>query len=104
MPSRRSVLKLMFAGASASLLAACGQVPQTPAPPPTAAPAPTAATGAAAKPAATVVSAAAAPTSQPAAATTPKTGGILKQGYQGDPTSLDPMLKVGNDAMWIGVF
>jgi peptide/nickel transport system substrate-binding protein len=29
---------------------------------------------------------------------------VLKQAYLGDPTSLDPMLKVGNDAVWIGVF
>ena len=39
-----------------------------------------------------------------AAAAQPKKGGVLKQAFQGDPVSLDPMLKVQNDVMWLGVF
>lgn len=97
--NRRTLIALIAGGASASVLAACGVAPQAPAAPTPAAPTP-AAPAAAAKPAPTAATSA---TAQPAA-TTPKSGGILKQGYQGDPVSLDPMLKVQNDVVWLGVF
>ncbi|HEY3059880.1 MAG TPA: ABC transporter substrate-binding protein [Chloroflexota bacterium] len=109
---RRSFLKIALLGASVSVLSACGVAPQAPAAP-TAAPAPAPTSPLAAKPAATTAAVSApaptsapapAPTAQPAAAAQPKRGGILKQGYQGDPVSLDPMLKVQNDVMWLGVF
>jgi ABC-type transport system substrate-binding protein len=87
--NRRSMLRLVAAGASASVLA-CSVAPQ--------AAAPTA--GATAKPVSSTTTTA---TSQPAAEA-PETGGVLKQAYQGDPVSLDPMLKVQNDLVWIGVF
>jgi peptide/nickel transport system substrate-binding protein len=98
---RRTVVKLLVGGAGVSVLTACGVTPQASAPPPAAAPtsAPTSAPGA--QPAATTV--ALSPTRQPGAAQA-KTGGTLKQGYLGDPVSLDPMLKVQNDAVWVGVF
>jgi len=99
--NRRAFLQFGVVGASVSVLAACGIAPAAPTP----ATAPTSAPPA--KPAATTVSVAA-PTqpvqpTQPAAEQ-PKKGGTLKQGYQGDPVSLDPMLKVQNDVMWLGVF
>lgn len=50
------------------------------------------------------VVAAPAPAATVSSGAQPKSGGILKQGYQGDPVSLDPMLKVQNDAVWLGVF
>jgi peptide/nickel transport system substrate-binding protein len=96
--NRRTLVKLLFGGASASLLTACGVAPQSA--PPVSTSAPAAASGAAAKPAVTVVTP---PTAQPAAPT-PKSGGILKQGYSQEVVSLDPMLKVQNDFAWIGVF
>jgi peptide/nickel transport system substrate-binding protein len=104
---RRTLVKLFVGGAGASVLAACGVAPQAPSAPPTTAPAPAAAgaatavpTAAAAKPAATVV---AAPTAPPAAAQ-PKRGGSLRQGNALEIVTLDPMLKVGNDAVWLGVY
>jgi peptide/nickel transport system substrate-binding protein len=116
--NRRTVVKLMMGGAGVSVLAACGVTPQAPAAAPTAAPAPPAAPAAAPTPAPTTAAAAAAaakpaattvtvsPTTPPAATTPqPKTGGTLRQAYvPGDPVSLDPMLKVQNDVVWVGVF
>jgi peptide/nickel transport system substrate-binding protein len=100
---RRSFVKLLIGSAGISVLAACGVTPQAAAPTaPPAAPKPQPTSAAPAPAAATV---AAAPTPQPAPGTPqPKSGGTLRQGYQGDPVSLDPMLKVQNDAMWLGVF
>jgi peptide/nickel transport system substrate-binding protein len=112
--NRRSVVKLLVGGAGISVLAACGVAPQAPAapaaapttPPAAGAPAPTSApASAAAAPAATTVVASPTNTSAPASsASQPKSGGTLRQGYQGDPVSLDPMLKVQNDVVWVGVF
>ena len=96
--NRRRLISLALASTAGSLLAACGVAPQAPAP--TAqltAPQPTSA-----QPAQPTVAIAAQPTSS--ATPQPKSGGTLKQGYQGDPVSLDPMLKVQNDAVWLGVF
>src|SRR5258708_2035818 len=92
--NRRGFLKVVTVGASASVLIACGPAVQ--------APARRVAAGvpAAVNPAVWVVSVS--PTRPPAAE--PKRGGILKQGYQGDPVSLDPMLKVQNDVAWVGIF
>jgi peptide/nickel transport system substrate-binding protein len=87
--NRRTLVKLIGGGASASFLAACGLTPRAPAASPTSAPQVT-------------VSAPAAATKP--ATNAPKSGGILRQGYQGDPVSLDPMLKVQNDLVWVGVF
>jgi peptide/nickel transport system substrate-binding protein len=95
--NRRTVVKLIVGGAGVSILTACGVAPQASAPAPT--PAPTSA--AAAQPAPPTV--AVSPTRQPTAAQ-PRTGGTLKQGYLGDPVSLDPMLKVQNDVVWVGIF
>ncbi|HEY1291917.1 MAG TPA: ABC transporter substrate-binding protein [Chloroflexota bacterium] len=109
--NRRTVVKLMIGGAGVSVLAACGVAPQAPAAAPTApppapapTPAPTSAAAAAAKPAATAV--VVTPTTPPAATTPqPRTGGTLRQAYvPGDPVSLDPMLKVQNDVVWLGIF
>ena len=106
--NRRTLVKLVIGGATASVLAACGVNSQPSAPQPTPKPAGGADPGRAANPAPqaaaqpTVAVQSTQPASAPAAA--PKAGGVLKQAYLGDPTSLDPMLKVGNDAMWIGVF
>ncbi|HEX8969347.1 MAG TPA: ABC transporter substrate-binding protein [Chloroflexota bacterium] len=103
---RRSFLGVVISGASLSVLAACGVASNPPAttpagaptPRPTQPPAPVAAT-----PAPTSLSVSA--TTQPApSAAQPKKGGVLKQGYQGDPVSLDPMLKVQNDVVWVGVY
>jgi peptide/nickel transport system substrate-binding protein len=105
--NRRTLVRLALGSASASVLAACGVGPQVPAPTavpqtkPTVAAATTPAAAAAAQPGQTSVSVS--PTSPPPAQQ-PKSGGTLKQGYQGDPVSLDPMLKVQNDAVWLGVF
>jgi peptide/nickel transport system substrate-binding protein len=105
----------MMGGAGVSVLAACGVAPQAPAAAPTAAPAaaapvtsgpaPTSApTGAATQPAATTVVVSPTNTSVPTTPQ-PKTGGTLRQAYYpGDPVSLDPMLKVQNDVVWVGVF
>jgi peptide/nickel transport system substrate-binding protein len=93
---RRTLVRLVLGGAGASLLAACGPAAQQAAAP-TVAPAPVATSA----PAATLV--AVAPTSPPPAQQ-PKSGGTLLQAYQGDPVSLDPMLKVQNDVVWVGVF
>src|ERR1051325_9979468 len=90
--NRRSVLKLIIGGATASVLAAC-TAPQTPV-------APTTAPASSGAPSATVQPAA---TAKPAAPT-PKSGGILKQAVALEVLTLDPMLKVQNDAVWIGVF
>ncbi len=108
--NRRSVVKLLVGGAGVSVLAACGVAPQAPAAPTAAPPAaagaaptpvPTGAAAAQSTPTTVVVS----PTNPPASTTPqPKSGGTLRQGYQGDPVSLDPMLKVQNDVAWIGVF
>jgi peptide/nickel transport system substrate-binding protein len=95
--NRRTLVKLIVGGAGASVLAACGVASQAPATPPPAA-APTTAPA----PAATAGSSAATP--QAAAATTPKSGGTLKQAVALEVVSLDPMLKVGNDFAWIGVY
>jgi peptide/nickel transport system substrate-binding protein len=95
--NRRTVVKLFMGGAGASLLAACGVAPAAA---PTPAPTPVAA----AKPAATITVVPAAAATQAQAQPQPKSGGTLRQGYQGDPVSLDPMLKVQNDVVWLGVF
>src|SRR5947207_1552167 len=87
---RRSVIKLIVGGATASVLAACG-APQTP----TAPTSPPAAAG--------VATVQVAATPKPAAPT-PKSGGTLKQAMALEVVSLDPMLKVQNDFAWIGVF
>jgi peptide/nickel transport system substrate-binding protein len=96
--NRRTLVKLLVGGASASVLAACGVAPQATAPAATSVT--TTASGVTAVPAATAITSA---TAKPAAPT-PRTGGILKQGYPLEVVSLDPMLKVQNDFAWIGVF
>src|SRR5579872_6653892 len=95
--NRRTLIMLVLGAASASVLEACAQVPTTPAATSVATPVanPTSA-GAS-------TSAAPAPTSPPSTPQ-PKSGGTIRQGYQGDPVSLDPMLKVQNDVVWLGVF
>jgi peptide/nickel transport system substrate-binding protein len=97
--NRRLLVKLALGGVGASLLSACGVAPQTP---PAAAPpiAPTAASA----PAATTIAVSPTSAPPPTAMAQPKSGGTLKQAYQGDPVSLDPMLKVQNDVVWLGVF
>ena len=110
--NRRSVVKLLVGGAGISVLAACGVAPQAPAaptaaPPAAAGPAPTCAPTSAAAAQSTSTTVVVSPTSTASAASStpqPKTGGTLRQGYQGDPVSLDPMLKVQNDVVWVGVF
>ena len=96
--NRRTLVALFVGGAGAGLLAACGVAGQTPAPSST--PAPSAPT-----PAPTiVVGATPAAAAQPTTAATPRSGGTLRQGVALEVVSLDPMLKVGNDFVWIGVY
>ena len=107
---RRTFLTLVAGGASLSVLAACGpQTPQAPVAAPTSPP-PVKPTAAAvvgqptAPPQPTAAAPAPTAAPKPTAAPEPKKGGVLKQGYQLDPVSLDPMLKVQNDVVWVGVF
>ncbi len=104
--NRRTLVKLVLGGATASVLAACGvsSQPSTPTSTATTPPAPATSVPQSAKPTLATVGATRTSVPSGAAGPTPKSGGVLKQAYLGDPTSLDPMLKVGNDAVWIGVF
>ncbi|MBV8083332.1 MAG: ABC transporter substrate-binding protein [Chloroflexi bacterium] len=112
--SRRALLRLLATGTGAVVLAACGgtaapssapssQAPSSAAPASSAPPASAAGAAASAKPSAAV--SVSGPTSAAAGASAqPKAGGTLKQGYAQEITDLDPHRKVGNDAIWVGVF
>ena len=105
--NRRTLVKLFVGGAGAGVLAACGVAAQAPATSST--PAASAPTPAPAAPTVVVGSTPAAalqPTAavQPTTPATPRSGGTLRQGVALEVVSLDPMLKVGNDFAWIGVY
>ena len=85
--TRRQFVGLLLAGASGTMLAACGATP-TPTPVPTATKA--------AAPAAATPTMAAKPTTAPAAAGTPKRGGTLIIGQQTDCQTYDPHRATGS--------